>query len=77
MNNAGGARGLEPVAEADVDAWRWMFETNVLGSLRMTKALLPALIAFAVTRPPHVNLDHGQGPRPGHRDPDPPPHHVT
>src|SRR6187455_1147210 len=45
VNNAGGAHGLEPVAEADVDAWRWMFETNVLGSLRMTKALLPALIA--------------------------------
>ena len=45
VNNAGGAHGLEPVAEADVEAWRWMFETNVLGSLRMTKALLPALIA--------------------------------
>jgi NADP-dependent 3-hydroxy acid dehydrogenase YdfG len=45
VNNAGGAKGLEPVAEADVEAWRWMFETNVLGTLRMTKALLPALIA--------------------------------
>jgi NADP-dependent 3-hydroxy acid dehydrogenase YdfG len=45
VNNAGGARGLEPVAEADVEAWRWMFETNVLGTLRMTKALLPALLA--------------------------------
>ncbi|HET6392071.1 MAG TPA: SDR family oxidoreductase, partial [Blastococcus sp.] len=45
VNNAGGAHGLEPVAEADVEAWRWMFETNVLGTLRMTKALLPALVA--------------------------------
>jgi NADP-dependent 3-hydroxy acid dehydrogenase YdfG len=45
VNNAGGARGLEPVAEADVEAWRWMFETNVLGTLRMTRALLPALLA--------------------------------
>ena len=45
VNNAGGAKGLEPVAEADEDAWRWMFETNVIGTLRMTKALLPALIA--------------------------------
>lgn len=45
VNNAGGAKGLEPVAEADEDAWRWMFETNVLGTLRVTKALLPALIA--------------------------------
>lgn len=45
VNNAGGAKGLAPVAEADEDEWRWMFETNVLGTLRMTKALLPALIA--------------------------------
>ncbi|GAA3219671.1 SDR family oxidoreductase [Pseudonocardia petroleophila] len=45
VNNAGGAKGLEPVAEADEDAWRWMFETNVLGTLRVTKALLPALLA--------------------------------
>lgn len=44
VNNAGGARGLEPVAEADEEAWRWMWETNVLGTLRMTKALLPKLI---------------------------------
>lgn len=45
VNNAGGAKGLEPVAEADEDAWRWMFETNVIGTLRVTKALLPALVA--------------------------------
>src|SRR5919202_1018555 len=30
VNNAGGAKGLEPVAEADEDAWRWMFEANVM-----------------------------------------------
>ncbi len=45
VNNAGGAKGLEPVVEADVESWRWMLETNVLGTLRMTRALLPALIA--------------------------------
>ncbi|GAA1245622.1 SDR family oxidoreductase [Pseudonocardia aurantiaca] len=45
VNNAGGAKGLEPVAKADEDAWRWMYETNVLGTLRVTKALLPALLA--------------------------------
>jgi NADP-dependent 3-hydroxy acid dehydrogenase YdfG len=45
VNNAGGARGLEPVAEADEEHWRWMWETNVLGTLRVTKALLPALVA--------------------------------
>jgi NADP-dependent 3-hydroxy acid dehydrogenase YdfG len=44
VNNAGGAKGLAPVAEADLDDWRWMWETNVLGTLRITKALLPKLI---------------------------------
>lgn len=45
VNNAGGAHGHDPVAEADVEDWRWMYETNVLGTLRVTKALLPALVA--------------------------------
>ena len=45
VNNAGGAKGLEPVAEADLEAWRWMYETNVIGTLRVTQALLPKLIA--------------------------------
>lgn len=45
VNNAGGARGLESVLEADIDNWRWMWETNVLGTLRVTRALLPKLIA--------------------------------
>ncbi|PPI92634.1 SDR family NAD(P)-dependent oxidoreductase [Nocardia nova] len=44
VNNAGGAKGLAPVTEADLDDWRWMWETNVLGTLRVTKALLPKLI---------------------------------
>ena len=45
VNNAGGARGAEPVADADEAHWRWMWEANVLGTLRVTKALLPTLIA--------------------------------
>lgn len=44
VNNAGGARGLAPVADADMEHWRWMWETNVLGTLRVTRALLPKLI---------------------------------
>ena len=43
VNNAGGAVGQEPVAEADLDAWTTMYQTNVLGMGRVTKALLPAL----------------------------------
>jgi len=45
VNNAGGARGLAFVADADMEHWRWMWETNVLGTLRVTRALLPKLIA--------------------------------
>ena len=44
VNNAGGAKGLEPVLAADEGQWRWMWEANVLGTLRMTRAFLPKLI---------------------------------
>ena len=37
-------RAWQPVADADLDDWRWMWETNVLGTLRVTRALLPKLI---------------------------------
>ncbi len=43
VHSAGGALGLEPVAEADDDRWREMYESNVIGVMRVTKALLPAL----------------------------------
>jgi NADP-dependent 3-hydroxy acid dehydrogenase YdfG len=45
VNNAGGARGMDPVATGEVADWQWMYDVNVLGTLRMTKALLPALEA--------------------------------
>ncbi|WP_432873121.1 SDR family NAD(P)-dependent oxidoreductase [Microbispora rosea] len=45
VNNAGGAFGLEAVAGGRVDDWQRMYDVNVLGSLRMTRALLPKLIA--------------------------------
>lgn len=44
VNNAGGALGLDPVGAADEEPWRTMYETNVLGTMRMTRALLPRLI---------------------------------
>jgi NADP-dependent 3-hydroxy acid dehydrogenase YdfG len=43
VHSAGGALGLEPIAEADEDRWRQMWESNVAGVMRVTKALLPAL----------------------------------
>ncbi|GAB2743602.1 SDR family NAD(P)-dependent oxidoreductase [Nocardioides pakistanensis] len=45
VNNAGGAFGSDPVAEADPNDWRAMYEVNVIGLLNVTKALLPALVA--------------------------------
>lgn|SRR5690606_23531291 len=45
VNNAGGAKGLERVDAANEEHWRWMWETNVLGTMRVTKALLPKLVA--------------------------------
>jgi NADP-dependent 3-hydroxy acid dehydrogenase YdfG len=44
VNNAGGAFGLDPVATADTDDWQRMLDTNVLGLMRVTRALLPRLI---------------------------------
>ena len=45
VNNAGGALGQNPVADAEIDAWQRMYDVNVLGAGRVTKALLPALTA--------------------------------
>jgi NADP-dependent 3-hydroxy acid dehydrogenase YdfG len=45
VNNAGMALGMDPVAEADPGEWRAMYEVNVIGALRVTQALLPALVA--------------------------------
>src|SRR3954451_3240521 len=43
VNNAGGAIGVEPVERADPADWQAMYDTSVLGVLRVTQALLPAL----------------------------------
>ncbi|WP_432119133.1 SDR family NAD(P)-dependent oxidoreductase [Streptomyces sp. bgisy032] len=45
VNNAGGALGADPVATGDPEHWRRMYETNVIGTLNLTQALLPKLTA--------------------------------
>jgi NADP-dependent 3-hydroxy acid dehydrogenase YdfG len=45
INNAGGAVGVEPVAEAIDEKWETMYDSNVLGTMRMVRALLPKLEA--------------------------------
>jgi 3-hydroxy acid dehydrogenase / malonic semialdehyde reductase len=43
INNAGGAKGTDTVAEGKDDDWEFMLQTNVLGLLRMTRAMIPLL----------------------------------
>ncbi len=45
INNAGGAKGLETVAEGKDEDWEFMMQTNVLGVLRVTRACLPLMIS--------------------------------
>lgn len=45
VNIAGGALGVDGVDAADLEQWRTMYETNVLGTARVTRDLLPALRA--------------------------------
>ena len=44
INNAGGAKGLDTVANGKDEDWEFMMETNVLGVLRMTRAMLPMIV---------------------------------
>jgi NADP-dependent 3-hydroxy acid dehydrogenase YdfG len=68
VNVAGGAFGGDPVAEADPADWQKMFELNVLGTLRVTRALLPLLRAGAggtivnlTSTAAYVNYEGGGG----------------
>jgi len=60
VNNAGGAFGLEPVADADLDNWRRMYEVNVVGAARMIKTFLPALVASGAGAIVNVGSTAGQ-----------------
>lgn len=44
INNAGGAKGLETVADGKDEDWEFMMQTNVLGVLRVTRACLPLMV---------------------------------
>ncbi|MBT2594780.1 SDR family oxidoreductase [Arthrobacter sp. ISL-72] len=45
INIAGGARGADRIADAKTDDWEWMFDVNVLGTMKLTRAFLPMLRA--------------------------------
>jgi NADP-dependent 3-hydroxy acid dehydrogenase YdfG len=44
INNAGGALGLDTVADGKDEDWEAMLQSNVLGILRMTRAALPLML---------------------------------
>jgi len=43
INIAGGARGADTLANAQTDDWEWMYQVNVLGTMKMIRAFLPML----------------------------------
>lgn len=45
LNISGGARGTDTVADAKDEDWQWMYDVNVMGTLRVVRAFLPALRA--------------------------------
>ena len=61
VNNAGGAFGLDRVEDASVEDWQQMYDVNVLGVLRVTRALLPALRAAADAVVVNVGSTAGHG----------------
>ena len=65
INNAGGALGLDPVAQASDDDWERMYDTNVLGLMRMTRALLPRLEASGNGHIVNIGSIAGREPYPG------------
>lgn len=68
VNNAGEAHGADPVESGSIDDWQWMYDVNVLGTLRVTKALMGALAASGagtiiniVSTAGHVVYESGGG----------------
>lgn len=45
VNNAGGAKELDYLRDANDSDWEWMFQTNVMGTMRVTRALYPQIKA--------------------------------
>jgi NADP-dependent 3-hydroxy acid dehydrogenase YdfG len=65
VNNAGGAFGLDSIAGADLELWQRMYDVNVLGTVRVTKALLPKLVASGDGQVMVIGSIAGHQPYPG------------
>ena len=64
VNNAGGAWGLDPIENAKDADWERMYDTNVLGLMRMTRELLPKLEASGAGHVVNVGSIAGRNPYP-------------
>jgi 3-hydroxy acid dehydrogenase/malonic semialdehyde reductase len=65
VNNAGLARGIEPAQDADLDGWEEMVATNVSGLIRITRALLPGMVARDRGHVVNLGSTAGRYPYPG------------
>ncbi|MEU5872088.1 SDR family NAD(P)-dependent oxidoreductase [Glycomyces sp. NPDC047369] len=65
VNNAGGAFGLDSISGADLDLWQRMYDVNVLGTARITKALLPKLVESGDGQVVVIGSIAGHQPYPG------------
>lgn len=67
VNNAGGARGSDAVADGKPEDWRTMYELNVMTTLCLTQALLPSMrerggdIVFVTSTAAHETYMGGAG----------------
>lgn len=67
VNNAGGARGVDSVADAQTERWQTMYELNVITALRMTRAFLPQMrekggtVVFVTSTAAHDTYPGGAG----------------
>lgn len=67
VNNAGGARGVDSVADAQTERWQTMYELNVMTALRMTRAFLPQMrekggtVVFVTSTAAHDTYPGGAG----------------
>ena len=65
VNNAGGALGLDTIAQAKDEDWQRMYDTNVLGLMRMTRELLPKLEASGAGHVVNIGSIAGREAYPG------------
>lgn len=67
VNNAGGARGVDSIADADTERWQTMYQLNVMTALRMTRAFLPQMrkkggtVVFVTSTAAHDTYPGGGG----------------